>query len=165
MNHSGVPTSSAGTEGHTRRVASARRDGTPRGRRPRARTEAFCTGTGRSRDRLRRREPQAKLKEVAADLRRRLHEPIPVTGAYLRSVVSGHYRYYGVPMNGMALNAFHAAITRLWRRTLQRRSQKGRMPWERMHRYVAHWLPSPRIIHPYPLVRLGVVTQGKSRRW
>src|SRR5436309_6590860 len=106
---------------------------------------------------------QAKLKEVKAELWRRLHDPVPETGAYLRSVVMGHYRYYGVPMNGVALGAFRCAITRLWRWTLQRRSQTARVPWTRMHRYVARWLPTPRLCHPYPLVRLGVVTQGKSR--
>jgi len=106
---------------------------------------------------------QAKLKEVKAELWRRLHDPIPETGAYLRSVVMGHFRYYGVPMNGSALGAFHVAVVRLWRWTLQRRSQTARVPWARMSRYVARWLPSPRICHPYPLVRLGVVTQGKSR--
>ena len=46
-------------EGHTGRVDIARRDGTPRGQRPRARTEAPRTGTGRSRVCLRREGPQA----------------------------------------------------------------------------------------------------------
>ena len=45
-------------EGHTDRVVIARRDRTPRGLRPRARTEAPRTGTGRSRDHLRHEGPQ-----------------------------------------------------------------------------------------------------------
>ena len=49
MNHSGVPTLWEEPEGHIQRAASARRDGTPRGRRPRARAEAPRSGTGRSR--------------------------------------------------------------------------------------------------------------------
>jgi len=106
---------------------------------------------------------QAKLKEVNTELRRRLHRPVPETGAYVRSVVMGHARYYGVPMNGAALGAFYKAVVRLWRRALQRRSQTGHIPWSRMTHYIARWLPSPRICHPYPLVRFGVVTQGKSR--
>jgi RNA-directed DNA polymerase len=32
-----------------------------------------------------------------------------------------------------------------------------------MHKIVAHWLPSPRICHPYPNQRLIVTTQGRSR--
>lgn len=44
----GVPTVSTITEGNTGRTDKARDSLTPRGRRPRARMEAFCTGTGRS---------------------------------------------------------------------------------------------------------------------
>ncbi|HUP00194.1 MAG TPA: group II intron reverse transcriptase/maturase [Gemmatimonadota bacterium] len=106
---------------------------------------------------------QAKLKEVKTELRRRLHDPIPEQGAYLRSVVAGHVRYYGVPMNGPALGAFRLAVGRLWHRSLLRRSQKHHLPWRRMVHYIDRWLPPARICHPYPLVRLGVVTQGRSR--
>jgi len=42
-------------------------------------------------------------------------------------------------------------------------SQRRRINWLRMRRLVSRLLPSPRICHPYPLVRLGVVTQGGSR--
>ena len=105
---------------------------------------------------------QAKLSEVKAELRRRLHAPIPVVGTWLRSVVSGHLRYYGVPMNGPALSTFCFQVGRLWYRALRRRSQTARLNWERMRRLLRRWLPPPRITHPYPLRRLGVVTQGKS---
>jgi RNA-directed DNA polymerase len=105
---------------------------------------------------------QAKLKAVKAELRKRLHEPVPSVGAYLRSVVMGHVRYFGVPMNGPAICAFRQAIGRMWCWILRRRSQKHRMPWTRMRRYIERWIPPARICHPYPLVRLGVITQGKS---
>src|SRR3989338_5638846 len=52
-----------------------------------------------------RRRWQAKLREVKAELRRRLHRPIPVQGASLRSVAVGHTRYYGVPRNGPSISA------------------------------------------------------------
>ena len=110
-----------------------------------------------------RRRWQAKLKAVKVELRRRLHEPIPVVGAYLRSVVGGHMQYYGVPMNGSSLGAFHQAIGRLWWRALMRRSQGHHLSWERMRRYIDRWLPPVRICHPYPLARFAVLTQGKSR--
>lgn len=106
---------------------------------------------------------QAKLKEVKQELRRRLHQPIPEQGAYLRSVVAGHVRYYGVPMSGRALIAFRRGVAWLWRRCLRRRSQRQRLPWLRMRRYVDHWLPPARICHPYPLHRFDVLTQGRSR--
>ena len=53
MNHSGVPTSVEDRRKATPgRVAIARRPGTPRGQRPRARSESPRMGTGRSRVRL-----------------------------------------------------------------------------------------------------------------
>jgi RNA-directed DNA polymerase len=106
---------------------------------------------------------QAKLKAVKLELRRRLHESIPAVGAYLRSVVGGHVRYYGVPMNGSSIGAFRTAIGWLWWRALKRRSQTHHLAWDRMRRYIDRWLPPARICHPYPLVRFGVATQGRSR--
>ena len=106
---------------------------------------------------------QAKLQAVKLELRRRLHLPIPEVGAYLRAVVRGHVNYYGVPMNAHAITSFHRAVGRQWHRMLQRRSQTARVPWSRMERLIRRWLPPARVCHPYPLVRFGVVTQGKSR--
>ena len=105
-----------------------------------------------------RKRLQAKLGEVKAELRRRLHDPIPKVGAWLRSVILGHLRYYGVPMNGPALCTFCFQVGWLWHRALARRSQTGFVSWERMRRLIKRWLPPPRITHPYPLRRLGVVT-------
>jgi RNA-directed DNA polymerase len=106
---------------------------------------------------------QAKLRAVKTELRRRLHQPVPEQGAYLRAVVLGHNRYYGVPRNGPALHAFREALGQLWWRVLRRRSQGNHLTWRRMGAYLARWLPTPRICHPYPHVRFAVTTQGKSR--
>jgi hypothetical protein len=35
--------------------------------------------------------------------------------------------------------------------------------WKRLRPHVRHFLPAPRICHPWPSQRLGVTTQGKSR--
>ena len=105
-----------------------------------------------------RKRLQAKLSEVKAELRRRMHHRIPEVGKWLRSVLIGHMRYYGVPMNGRALWIFRFQVVRLWHRTLRRRSHKSRMTWERMYRLVDRWIPPIRSYHPYPLRRLGVIT-------
>ena len=105
-----------------------------------------------------RKRLQAKLSEVKTELRRRLHHPVPEVGQWLRSVVSGHFRYYGVPMNAPALHIFRFQIGWLWHRALSRRSQNGRILWDRMRRLINRWLPPVRIYHDYPLRRLGVVT-------
>jgi group II intron reverse transcriptase/maturase len=105
-----------------------------------------------------RKRLQAKLAEVKAELQRRMHHPVPEVGVWLRSVVMGHIRYYGVPMNAPALHLFRFQVGRLWHRALSRRSQTGRVRWDRMTRLIRTWLPPARIHHPYPLRRLGVIT-------
>ncbi len=105
-----------------------------------------------------RKRLQAKLNEVKAELQRRMHIPIPELGKWLQAVVRGHIRYYGVPMNQPALRIFRYQVGRLWHRTLSRRSQNGRVLWDRMRRLITRWLPLPNVCHPYPLRRMGVVT-------
>jgi RNA-directed DNA polymerase len=87
-----------------------------------------------------------------------MHYPVPEIGQWLRAVVEGHNRYYGVPMNGPALKVFRFQVVQLWQRVLSRRSQNGRVLWDRRLRIANRWLPMPRIHHPYPLRRLGVIT-------
>lgn len=106
-----------------------------------------------------------KLKEVKARLRQRLHDPIDEVGAYMRSVVNGHFQYYGVPRNGPALNSFRHAALWLWWRSLQRRTQRHRSHRKLLRRFkvwVRHFIPSTHILQPYPEQRLRVMTQGRS---
>jgi group II intron reverse transcriptase/maturase len=110
-----------------------------------------------------RRRLQAKLAEVKTELQRRRHDPIPEMGAWLRTVVQGHINYYGVPTNSRALNLFRYRVGWHWYRALKRRSHKSRITAVRFRRLASTWLPSARICHPNPFVRLGVLTQGGSR--
>jgi RNA-directed DNA polymerase len=105
---------------------------------------------------------RAKLKQVKAELRRRLHWPIPEQGRWLASVLRGHFNYYAVPGNIDAISAFRDQVRRHWRETLRRRSQRSRMTWERFGRIANGWLPRARIVHPYPSVRFAARTQGRS---
>lgn len=101
---------------------------------------------------------RAKLQEVKAELKRRMHWPVPVVGKWLRSVISGYNRYFGVPTNQTALHAFRFQVARYWHHALKRRSQRTRITWERMNRLIEIWLPHPETHHPYPLRRMGVIT-------
>jgi group II intron reverse transcriptase/maturase len=101
---------------------------------------------------------QAKLKEVYQELKRRMHDPVPEQGAYLRSVVGGHIRFYGVPTNRASLSVFRKEVGRLWWKALRRRSQKHRMTVDRLKRLVDRWLPPARIWCSHPRVRGGVRT-------
>lgn len=97
-----------------------------------------------------RKKMKRKLKELKRELRRRLHQCVPQVGKYLRSVLTGHYRYFGVPGNGRALSAFQYHLFRLWYRTLKRRSQRCGVTFDRMARLARRWLPWPRLHHDYP---------------
>jgi RNA-directed DNA polymerase len=101
---------------------------------------------------------QAKLRAVTTALRERLHDPIPAVGKWLGAVVRGHVRYYGVPMNTPALQLFRTQVGRLWHRSLERRSQRAHVQWDRMRRLIDRWLPPARVCHPYPSRRFAVRT-------
>src|SRR3954464_9361573 len=104
---------------------------------------------------------RATLRRVKDALRRRMHQPIPVQGRWLRQVVNGYFAYHAVPTNRRALMAFRHHVTDLWRRTLRRRSQKDRFTWARMATVADAWLPRPHLLHPWPSERFAV----RHPRW
>ena len=104
----------------------------------------------------RRDRMRTKLQDIKVELQRRMHWPIPEQGEWLRQVVTGHFAYYAVPTNIRALTAFRLCVINLWRRTLERRSQRSRLVWERTAKLSADWLPMPRILHPWPDRRFAV---------
>lgn len=100
---------------------------------------------------------RTKAKAVREQLLRHRTAPIPEQGSWLRSVVQGFFNYHAVPGNGRALDAFRTLAQKAWLRALRRRSQRGmRLTWPRVKRLIRTWLPSVRILHPYPNVRLCV---------
>jgi RNA-directed DNA polymerase len=105
----------------------------------------------------------AKLREVKAELRKRMHHDLVEQGLWLRSVVRGYYEYHAIPGNWEAMGAFRTQVARHWYRTLRRRSQKSRLTWDRMAKIVDAWLPPARILHPWPEQRLHAIIQGRSR--
>lgn len=111
--------------------------------------------------RTRRDRMRARLREIKEELRRRMHQPIPQQGQWLRQVATGFFAYHAVPTNSAALGAFRHHVTNLWRRSLQRRSQKDGCTWQRIAKLADAWLPKPRILHPWPSDRFAV----KHPRW
>src|SRR5271169_5114906 len=49
--------------------------------------------------RTRRDRMRVKLREIKWELRRRMHQPIPDQGQWLRQVVTGFFAYHAVPPN------------------------------------------------------------------
>src|SRR5438093_8580312 len=104
----------------------------------------------------RRDRMRAKLRAIKEALWRRMHLPIPQLGQWLGQVVRGYFNYHAVPTNTESLAAFKHHVTDLWRRALRRRSQKDRTTWERMTRLAADYLPTARVLHPWPDARFDV---------
>ena len=103
-----------------------------------------------------RKRLKAKVREVKGELRRHMHAPIDEQGRWLNRVLTGHYAYFAVPTNSAALSAFRHHIIVRWIRRLRRRSQRHRMTWARMQKYIDRYLPRPRILHPWPEQRFRV---------
>ena len=62
----------------------------------------------------RRDRMRAKLRAIKEELRRRMHEPIPQQGHWLRQVVRGYFAYHAVPTNVASLSAFRSHVVHLW---------------------------------------------------
>jgi RNA-directed DNA polymerase len=92
-----------------------------------------------------------------------MHQTISERGRWLAQVIRGYFAYHTVPTNFSALSAFRYHVTRLWLRTLRRRSQKDCFTWERITKLANDFLPQPKILHLWPSVRFAVTTQGGSR--
>ena len=125
----------------------------------------ICSTTRRGKFQVKRKSRsdrmRAKLNVIKQELRRRMHQPIPRQGKWLKQVVTGYFNYHAVPTNGRALTEFRFRVKGLWHRTLRRRSQKDWTPWDRIVRLANDWLPKPKILHPWPDRRFAV----KHPRW
>ena len=106
--------------------------------------------------RSRRDRVRAKLQEITEALRQRMHEPIPEQGKWLAQVVGGFFAYHAVPTNFATLGTFNRRVMELWKRSLQRRSQRAELTWGRMQSLANDWLPKPKILHPWPGARFAV---------
>jgi hypothetical protein len=95
----------------------------------------------------------AKLKQIQAQLRQRMHESLAETAKWLQSVVRGYFQYHAVPGNEQRLGAFQKEVMRRWLRQLRRRSQRSRWTWERFLANFGDLLPDVTILHPYPTER------------
>ena len=126
----------------------------------------ICAKTRKGRFKLKRvtskKKMRVKLHQLKDEMRRRMHQPIPDQARWLGSVLRGHLNYYAVPDNGKALSTFRTRLIRLWLASLRRRSQRTRVTWERMARFADRWLPTVRILHPWPSVRFAATTRGRS---
>ena len=105
----------------------------------------------------------AKLSDIQAKLRQRMHGAIGDTLEWLQSVVRGYFQYHAIPGNEERLRAFRKDVLRLWLRQLRRRSQRSRWTWERFQAIFGVLLPAVEILHPYPDARFDARIRGRNR--
>jgi RNA-directed DNA polymerase len=97
----------------------------------------------------------AKLNEIRAQLRKRMHERVPGTVKWLQQVVTGYFQYHAIAGNLVRMRAFRSDVLWSWLQALRRRSQRHRMSWERFKARLDPLLPPVQIMQPYPDVRFA----------
>jgi group II intron reverse transcriptase/maturase len=87
------------------------------------------------------------VKRIAAWCKLHRHEPVRTQWKILTSKLRGHYGYFGITGNFVALERFRDRVRDAWRRWLGRRSSsRVRFSFERMDRLLERYpLPPPRI--------------------
>ena len=67
--------------------------------------------------------------------------------------LAGHYRYYGISGNMVAINAFHLMAVKMAYKWINRRSQRKSYNWKQFQHLLKHNpLPKPKIYRPYPVI-------------
>jgi group II intron reverse transcriptase/maturase len=88
------------------------------------------------------------LATIARWCRTHRHMPVREQHAQLELKLRGHYAYYGITGNGRALKNFRHFVERIWRKWLDRRSNRAGMKWEKYKRLLGRYpLPAPVVVH------------------
>jgi len=90
------------------------------------------------------------VRSIAQWCRIHRHSPVYEQHATLSQKMRGHYAYYGITGNARALHWFLWAVSRAWRKWLDRRNRQREMTWPRFKRLLKRYpLPPARIVHSY----------------
>ena len=90
----------------------------------------------------------AAVKRIAIWCKINRHRKLKEQWQALCRKLTGHYNYYGITGNSEALGKMAMATRRAWFKWLCRRSQKGKMRWERFNQILSHYpLPRPIVVH------------------
>jgi len=76
------------------------------------------------------------------------HDPLEEQQKGLAAKLRGHYAYFGITGNFLALKRLFYEVRCMWREWLSTRSRDGQFNWERMEALLERLpLPAPRIVH------------------
>jgi RNA-directed DNA polymerase len=88
------------------------------------------------------------LQRVAEWCRKVRHLAVREQYQGLASRLRGHYNYFGIAGNSRALVRFLREVTRVWRKWLDRRSNRSRMNWQRFNLLLKQYrLPAAHVVH------------------
>ena len=96
------------------------------------------------------------LRRIAEWCRRNRHRPIKEQHRDLVRKLQGHYAYYGITGNAVALGRFRYEALCRWRIWLHRRSQRARMTWATFNKLLERY--------KVPEVGCRAVRQQRLRR-
>ena len=88
------------------------------------------------------------VRAIAQWCRRNRHRPLPEQHQTLSQKLRGHDASYGLPGNYRCLSVLRYLVERAWRKWLNRRSWRSRIPWDRFRGVLERFpLPPPRLAH------------------
>jgi len=85
-----------------------------------------------------RKKQQAKLSNMKAWIKKRMHFPVDKTVKMLNKKLTGHYNYYGITDNYHSIQTFYYLTLKELFKVLKRRTQKHRLNWEKFNKILEH---------------------------
>jgi hypothetical protein len=90
------------------------------------------------------------LRRIAEWCRTPRHQTVKEQWRALCLKLKGHFGYYGITGNSMALDNFRYRVRHVWRKWLSRRSQTAHVDWDRFALLEQRYpLPPARLAHPF----------------
>jgi group II intron reverse transcriptase/maturase len=87
-------------------------------------------------------------KKIAQWCRLHRHDPIAAQHQTLSHKLRGHFGYYGITGNGVAIQRFRDGVVRIWRKWLSRRRRRGYLSWTTFGRLLKRYvLPAALVVH------------------
>jgi RNA-directed DNA polymerase len=99
---------------------------------------------------VKRKTAQGRLSRAVQTIAQwcRLHRHDPVDDQHhtLSQKLRGHYAYYGITGNGLAIKRFRDAAVRTWKKWLSRRRRRGFLSWDWFGRLLKCYVLPPAIV-------------------
>ncbi len=110
---------------------------------------------GRKTEKSRLRRSHSKLHQL---MRKKRHDSLEEQAKAINRNLRGHYAYYGLGGNKVALYQLYNDTKRYWRKMLSSRSQKSYVTWEKVDKIQALFpIQRPKLILPYEAMKARAV--------